>query len=84
MDAMPPISRQAWNLANALAAFVADGFRTVETAEYRARLDICDRCERRRSNRCLECGCRVTLKARGRVFQCPIGKWPAVKTQSSN
>ena len=84
MDEMPPVSQQAWNLAKALAAFVADGLRTVEADEYRARLDVCDLCKRRRSNRCLECGCRVALKARGRAFHCPIGKWPVAKTQSPN
>jgi hypothetical protein len=72
----PPLPRQAWNLARSLADFVADGCRTVTPDEYRRRLEICDACDHRRANRCLKCGCRLSLKARGRAFQCPEGKWP--------
>ena len=72
----PSLRRQVWNLAASLAAFVADGLRTVDKEEYRQRLEICDRCNRRRGNRCLKCGCRFSLKARGRAFKCPLGKWP--------
>ena len=61
-----------------LADFVADGLKTVSKQEYEARLKICDACDQRRGNRCLVCGCRLSLKARGRAFQCPLGKWPAV------
>ena len=74
---LPSLPRQAWNLATALAGFAADGFRTVDVEMYRARLTICDTCDRRRGNRCLECGCRLSLKARGRAFHCPLDKWPA-------
>ena len=72
----PPLHRQAWNLARSLADFVADGCKTVSEEDYRMRLEICDRCDQRRGNRCLKCGCRLSLKARGRVFKCPLGKWP--------
>lgn len=72
----PPLGRQAWNLTRSLAAFVADGCRTVSERQYRRRLETCDGCDRRRGNRCLECGCRLSLKARGRAFACPLGKWP--------
>jgi hypothetical protein len=75
---MPPLPRQAWNLARSLADFVADGMKTVTKEQYQRRLEICDACDRRRGNRCLECGCRLSLKARGRAFRCPIGKWPDV------
>lgn len=74
-DQMPSLARMAWNVAAATAAFVADGAKTVSETEYKARLDICELCDRRRDTRCLECGCRVTLKARGRAFRCPLGKW---------
>ena len=59
----PPLHRQAWNLARALADFVADGLKTVSKEQYEARLQICDGCDRRRENRCLVCGCRLALKA---------------------
>jgi hypothetical protein len=72
----PPLMRQAWNLAQSLADFVADGCRTVTEDQYRERLEICDACSFRRDNRCMKCGCYLSLKARGRAFGCPAGKWP--------
>lgn len=75
---MPRFSRQAWNLARSLADFIADGCKTVSEDQYRRRLQICDTCDRRRGNRCRACGCRLSLKARGRAFRCPDGKWPQV------
>jgi hypothetical protein len=48
----------------------------VDAARYRERLSICDTCDRHSGNRCVECGCWVTLKARGRTFTCPLGRWP--------
>ena len=71
----PPIIKQVWNLASSLAAFVADGMKTVDKAEYERRLSICDGCDQRRGTRCLKCGCRLSLKARGRAFECPMGRW---------
>jgi len=44
----------------------------------RQRLEICDTCDQRRRGRCLKCGCRLRLKARGRAFKCLLGKWPKV------
>ena len=73
---LPPLHHQAWNLARSLADFVVDRLKTVSREEYAARLQICDACDRRRDNRCVECGCRLALKARGRAFVCPLGKWP--------
>jgi len=79
----PPLHRQAWNLARSLADFLADGCKTLTQEQYRARLEICDRCDQRRGNRCLKCGCRLSLKARGRAFKCPLGKWPTVDAPQS-
>ena len=75
----PSLARQAWNLARSLADFVVDGCKTVTREQYQARLEICDGCDHRRNNRCMKCGCRLSLKAQGRAFQCPEGKWPAVE-----
>jgi len=72
----PSLHRQAWNLTVSLAAFVADGCHTVTAEQYRRRLEICDACDQRRGNRCLKCGCRLSLKARGRAFRCPLDRWP--------
>ncbi len=74
--AMPPLREQAWNLVRSLADFVADGCKTVSEDQYRQRLEICDGCDQRRGNRCRQCGCRLSLKARGRAFRCPLSKWP--------
>ena len=71
----PPLARQAWNLATSLAAFVADGCHTVDEGEYRQRLEICDVCDSRRGNRCMQCGCNLAMKAVGRAFHCPSAKW---------
>jgi hypothetical protein len=75
-EAFPPLSTQAWSLAQAVATFVGDGFRTVAAAQYQKRLEICDACDRRSGSRCAACGCWVALKARGRRFTCPLGRWP--------
>ncbi|NUQ65977.1 MAG: hypothetical protein HUU20_26245 [Pirellulales bacterium] len=76
----PSLPRQAWNLARALAEFVADGCRTVTAEEYRGRLEMCDACDERRGNRCMKCGCRLSLKARGRAFHCPLEKWVPIQS----
>ena len=73
--------RRAWNLTAALAAFVADGLKTVDREQYEQRMTICDDCDKRQGNRCQECGCRLHLKARGRAFKCPLGKWPPVNSR---
>jgi len=75
----PSLARQAWNLATSLADFVADGCKTVSEEQYRERLEICDGCAHRRHNRCMKCGCRLSLKAQGRAFKCPEGKWTAAE-----
>jgi peroxiredoxin len=75
----PRLARQAWNLAQAMVEFVADGAKTLTEEQYSHRLEICDTCDRRQGNRCMECGCYLKVKARGRAFKCPVGKWPEVE-----
>jgi hypothetical protein len=74
-DGPPALTTRAWNLTESLVDFTADGFKTLSTEEYQARLAICDTCDRRRENTCLECGCYLALKAKGRAFECPLSKW---------
>ncbi|HEY3969456.1 MAG TPA: DUF6171 family protein [Planctomycetaceae bacterium] len=74
----PGILKKMWNVATSLAAFVADGCTTVTTEQYEARLKICDGCQWRSNNSCRKCGCNLALKAHGRAFKCPIGKWPEI------
>lgn len=66
---------KAWNLARAVARFVADGCRTVTQQQYRQRLETCQGCEYRKGGKCLECSCWVQLKARLWTEDCPAGKW---------
>jgi len=80
-EQFPSLARQAWSLVRSLADFIADGCQTVDATEYRRRLEACDPCESRRDNRCLKCGCSLSLKARGRAFTCPLGKWPSPDLQ---
>ena len=74
-ESMPPLSKQAWNLVTSLSDFVSDGMKLVPEEEYRARLTICDKCDHRVNNRCQKCGCKLSIKARGRAFKCPVAKW---------
>ena len=71
----PPLATQASNLFESAVAFVGDGCGVVDDAQYRQRLEICRTCDRRTGKRCTACGCWITVKARGRVFRCPIGRW---------
>ncbi len=73
--ALPPLTTQASNLFQSVVAFVGDGCGIVDDQQYRRRLEICQTCDQRTGNRCAACGCWINVKARGRVFRCPIGHW---------
>ncbi|WP_437202994.1 DUF6171 family protein [Planctomicrobium sp. SH664] len=79
----PSLLQQGWNLASSLASFIADGARTVSPEEYQQRLEICDTCELRHGSRCLKCGCHLAVKAQGKAFHCPVGRW-ATTYQTNN
>lgn len=81
-DGAPSLIQMAWNLIDSIAEFVADGATMVDKDEYSQRLTICDSCEFRKGNRCRRCGCNLKLKAAGRAFQCPEGKWPGTSTST--
>jgi hypothetical protein len=72
---LPSIAAQASNLFQSVVAFVGDGCGIVDDAQYGQRLEICRTCDRLSGNRCVACGCFIRVKARGRIFRCPIGKW---------
>jgi len=80
----PPVARQAWNLARSLKDFVFDGMKTVTEEQYEERLAVCDDCpdKMRQGNRCMQCGCQLHLKARGRAFQCPLNHWPKITNEA--
>jgi hypothetical protein len=79
----PSLASRAWNLAAAVAAFVADGCQTVERETYEQRLRTCDTCDQRQEDFCLKCGCYLPIKAKWRLTQCPLGKWPAAGESSA-
>ena len=93
--AFPSFAQMAWNLAQAVADFGADvvknGLRgaLVSPEEYQRRLEICDQCVPpegyRTGDRCSHqaCGCYLSIKAKGRAFRCPIGKWESPPEQPS-
>jgi len=82
-DVAPRVRRSAdatllskpWNLFRSLRAFMADGCYTLTAEEYRRRLMTCTHCGERDRSTCARCGCRLALKARGRAFTCPLGRW---------
>lgn len=84
VQSSPSLAKMSWNAAIAMARFVGDRGRTVNEQELSERLEICDRCDLHRGNRCLACGCNLARKARGRVFDCPLGKWPDLSARDAN
>lgn len=83
----PSLTKQALNLTKAVKDFVADGCQTVDAATYKARLDVCNKCDYRDGKRCTVCGCFVDIKAKMSSQHCPEGLWdnganPTPKTQS--
>jgi len=49
------------------------------------RWDLCKGCEfLRDDNRCLKCGCWMTVKYKISTARCPIGKWDRVNTKEQN
>jgi hypothetical protein len=75
----PPAIVQAGNALGAAAAFIMDGFRTVDDTEQSRRLAICHACEHydADAHRCRACGCYADLKARVASSSCPHHKWEA-------
>jgi hypothetical protein len=74
----PHLLSRVWNFAQSMKAFVDDGFTTVDRAQYERRMRLCNACPQRWNDDCKLCGCRLSLKAQGRAFACPIGRWLAV------
>jgi hypothetical protein len=74
----PSILNRTISAGAAVVAFVADGFAILPEVEVANRLTICGQCEEQQGNWCRRCGCNLSLKARGRAFDCPLGKWPSV------
>lgn len=72
----PSVGQEAWNMAQGIVSFVADGARTVNRAVDEARLQVRESRDEPTGNTCRQCGCRLSLKAPGQVFHCPLDEWP--------
>lgn len=78
-DEPPGWLEKAGNFIAAVGAHVATGMHTVDEETLRARLAICEGCDRYEpaNDVCRICGCRMSVKASWAEQECPIGKWPA-------
>ncbi|OHB80459.1 MAG: hypothetical protein A2W31_16730 [Planctomycetes bacterium RBG_16_64_10] len=74
--APPSLLDMAASFTASMARFAASGFRRVDAATYRARVDQCAGCAYRQGTRCQVCGCFVDKKAWLPHEDCPIGRWP--------
>jgi hypothetical protein len=77
----PSIAERAWNLTEALFAFVQQpGF--VDAQTHHTRRGLCDKCEKRDGNWCTVCGCYLPVKVTARAWECPEKKWLAIEKPS--
>lgn len=75
-EVSPTLVSKVIGARSAAIAFVADGMRLLSDDQTAERLRICASCEDHQGNWCRRCGCNLAVKARGRAFECPAGKWP--------
>ncbi len=80
----PSLAERAWNFAQAVTEFVADGCTVLSREQYQGRLSICDWCEQREGNFCLACGCLLAAKAAMRSEDCPLGRWPSATSDAQS
>lgn len=83
---LPPVYKQVWNYAKAMAKYVAAGRPNVTEVQYQERLTICDTCELLREDKCIACGCPAEAKASMATEQCPHPsgpRWPALQAPDS-
>jgi len=66
--------KQAWTSANGV--FKGQPF-LAKTEVSKTRIALCTACEfyKKRSKRCIKCGCFMNQKVHLALAKCPIGKW---------
>ena len=69
----------ATNFGKAMLKYAKSGFKHVTTEEYKARLDICQKCDFYDKGRCTICGCVIIGKAWIASEDCPENKWPKIE-----
>jgi hypothetical protein len=75
MNNFPPITKQIYNFAKAVAKHAVDGWRNVDEATYNHRTSICEQCSHLTQARCEMCGCFISEKALWASEDCPKHKW---------
>jgi hypothetical protein len=84
----PPLGRKVINLARAVTRHLNDGVKKVDDTVYQKRLATCRACSSCDLERmvCLEmnCGCKLSRKARWRSEDCPLNKWVPNDEKLSN
>ncbi|WP_165073325.1 hypothetical protein [Paludisphaera rhizosphaerae] len=75
--AYPPFAVQAVSAVKAAARFVASGCETVDQSEFDRRKAICEACPNYQAadDRCLLCGCMLSIKPWSAVESCPDARW---------
>jgi len=72
----PSIIKKAGNFIVAAVKHLSSGMKKLCDDEYQKRIDVCDSCEKKVGDNCLECGCVLSIKARWASEDCPLGRWP--------
>lgn len=71
----PGLLDMAKNFGKAAVAHVKTGMAHVSEEEKQRRLDICNLCDKKKGNRCSECGCLLQIKTSWQSSECPLKKW---------
>lgn len=68
---------KVFNLSKAIALQAAAGFPMCSEKELADRNKVCSKCSSydEKNNKCKECGCFLSLKARLKTSQCPLELW---------
>ena len=48
---------------------------------FKERLETCNSCEHLSGDKCMKCGCTMSVKCKWGTASCPIDKWGAVNTK---
>lgn len=76
----PSLPKMASNFAGTMVHALSHAIKTGEILASdtltKARILICNKCDRKLGVRCQECGCYVNKKAALLVSKCPLNRWP--------
>lgn len=71
----PSIVKQAVSFTGAAIKHVMSGLPQASPAQQASRLAICEGCDRKADDKCLECGCLLVVKTSWAEQRCPLDKW---------